>query len=92
MFKTYEDLHTYLKKTKDLGHTLSFLRIAVEKEGEILDSMEDAQEHYLKEINYFMGNEDFIPTPMTFMGYRRKPKAWAVAKQIKEYKCRQQDI
>ena len=89
MFKSYEDLIEFLRNNKDLGYTLSYLQKAVDTEGLCLGSVEDAQEHYTEEINYFIDNE-FKPTPMTFMGYRRKPHAWAIAQTIKEYKCKQQ--
>tara|TARA_Y100000034_G_scaffold119963_1_gene162284 strand:+ start:540 stop:878 length:339 start_codon:yes stop_codon:yes gene_type:complete len=41
----------------------------------------DAEEHFLEEINEFL-QEDTDLTHWTVMSYRRKPKAWAVARAI----------
>lgn len=43
----------------------------------------DAKEHYCEEINEFLKTDASI-NHWTVMAYRRKSKAWAIAKAIKE--------
>ena len=97
-FGSYSELETYLKDRTDLCMLLRYLLDCVKEETEVLIEREkeltgkvdekqnkiDAQEHYVEEINYFIQN-DFEPTAMTIMGYRRKPKSWAIADSIKRY-------
>lgn len=97
-FNTVADLEQYLEKYTDLCMLLSHWESVTKQEAEILFSKEletnkdaskeenlaDAKQHYLDEINQFL-QTDFVPTSMTFLGYRRRPNAWAIADALKEF-------
>ena len=55
---------------------------AVEKEAAILKSREDAEFHYLDEINQFI-QKPFLMSPMTMVGYRRKPDVFIVGTLVR---------
>jgi len=49
----------------------------------------EAQEHYVEEISQLMESEEPL-SHWTVISYRRKPKAWAIAGQIKQRVGREQ--
>jgi|SaaInlV_200m_DNA_6_1039755.scaffolds.fasta_scaffold02186_7 hypothetical protein len=46
---------------------------------------EDAEAHYLAEINEFLAAPSRDLTPMELVSYRRRPHAWAVASMIQDH-------
>ena len=97
-FKTVSDFEQYLKKHTDLCMLREHWSKVTKEEGKILFNKEkkenkkatlkqnviDAKQQYLDEINYFL-ESDFVPSSMTFLGYRRKAHAWAIADAIKHF-------
>lgn len=92
-FKSLKEVHSFLNE-KGLTRISSFLTEAVAQETKDLcsinkDSAEqnqkDAEEHFLEEINYFLGKGEFNSlNPRLIINYRRRPKSWAVAAMIGE--------
>jgi len=97
-FDTVQDLEQYLNEHTDLCMLREHWNKVTAEEASVLFSKEkketgtadtsqneiDAKNHYLEEINHFL-QEDVKISSMTFLGYRRKPHAWAIADAIKEY-------
>lgn len=92
-FGSLSEVYDYLQ-SKGLGRLSSFLSEAVEQETKDLCGMnsdtpevnrKDAEQEFLDEINYFLGQGDFDSiNPRIIINYRRKPKSWAIAAMIGE--------
>lgn len=84
MFKSFEDLLKYLKTNKDIVWSMysADFDTAVSEEAAVLKSRDDAEYHYLNEINSFI-EKPFRLTPMTLKGYRRKPTVFIVGTLIR---------